>query len=67
MSSLAEAYPKEQARIRQAVAAGREIGPAGAFYVAMGEAILARADRAAMSGDVTEMLRSFHEMKEFKE
>lgn len=67
MSSLAEAYPKEQARIRAAVAAGREIGPAGAFYVAVGENLLTRAERAAMSGDVTQMLRLFHEMQQFKE
>ena len=65
-SSLAEAFPKEQARIRECIAAGREIGPAGAFYVAVCEAALKEADAAAMSGDVVRMLRAFTAMQEIK-
>ena len=67
MSNLAEAYPKEQERIRRAVQHGREIGPAGMFYVAMGEDLLRRADSAATSGDVGEMVKVYAEMREWKE
>jgi hypothetical protein len=64
--TLGDAYPQEQARIRQCIENGREIGPAGMFYVAMAEDLLRRADRAAISGDVVEMVRLFKEMQEFQ-
>lgn len=66
MTTLADAYPNEQARIRRCLANGREIGPAGAFYCAMADDLLRRADVAAMSGDVVQMLALFKEMQEFK-
>lgn len=65
--SVGEDYPNQQARIRASIAVARGIGPAGAFYVAMGEDLLRRADRAIASGDVLEILRLYTEMTEWKE
>lgn len=66
-SSVGDDYPRQQERIREAVQAGREIGPAGAFYVMVGEDLLRRADQAAISGDIVQMLSVYQEMREFKE
>jgi hypothetical protein len=62
--TLAEAYPIEQARLRELIEAYRSIGPAGTFGIAMIRQTLAKADAAAASGDVVAMLRAFEEMKE---
>lgn len=67
MTSVGEDYPRQQARIRQCILDGKEIGPACAFYVAMAEDILRRADEAAISGDIIAQVRSYSEMKEFDE
>lgn len=56
--TLADALPKEMARVREVLGHYREIGPAGMFGAAMIEQDLRAADRAVMSGDVVEMLRS---------
>lgn len=66
MSSLGIEFPIEQARIRECIANGKEIGPAGAFYCAMAEDLLRRADKAAIEGDVVEMIALYQEMKDFK-
>lgn len=63
MSSLGEEYPLQQARCRELLEAYTEIGPAGAFGHLMIFQVLERADRAAISGDLVAMLRSFEEMK----
>lgn len=62
---LAFAFPDEQARIRQCLVHGKEIGPAGAFYCAMAEDLLRRADLAAAAGDVIKMIKIYKEMREF--
>lgn len=67
MSSVGEDFPKEQARVRALAQIGRDLGPAGAFYVMVCEQALARAEKAAMSGDVLEILAAYQEMKEIKE
>lgn len=56
--TLADALPKEMARVREVLGHYREIGPAGMFGAAMIETDLRAADRAVMSGDVAAMLRS---------
>jgi len=56
--TLADALPKEMARVREVLGHYREIGPAGMFGAAMIEQDLRAADRAVMSGDVVAMLRS---------
>lgn len=62
--SLAEAFPREQQRLRDLVATYRSLpGGVGSFGAAMIEQVLRRADQAAIGGDVLAMLRSFEEMK----
>ena len=56
--TLADALPKEMARVRDVLGHYREIGPTGMFGAAMIEQDLRAADRAVMSGDVVAMLRS---------
>lgn len=58
VETLAEALPREMARVREVLGHYREIGPAGMFGAAMIEQDLRAADRAVMSGDVVAMLRS---------
>ncbi len=64
--SLGEAFPEEQARLRILLGYGKEIGPAGAFYCAVIEDVLQRADRAAIEGDTIAMIRIFKEMPEIE-
>ena len=64
MTSLGTEYPKEQARCRELLKAYQEIGPAGTFAKVMIEQVLQEADKAAIGGDVTEMLRSYNAMQE---
>lgn len=58
VETLAEALPREMARVREVLGHYRDIGPAGMFGAAMIEQDLRAADRAVMSGDVVAMLRS---------
>lgn len=67
MSSLAEALPAEMARVRDEVLpAYLEIGPPGAFAVAMMRADLDRAAQAMASGDVVGMIRAYESLKDCK-
>ncbi len=61
--SVGEAFPLEQARVRELLSEYNLIGPAGMFGAAMLEQALQRADQAAISGDVTAILRSYKELK----
>jgi phosphoserine aminotransferase len=63
MSSLAEEFPREQARVRELLGVYKAIGPAGVFGATMIEQALQRADRAAAAGDVIAMLRSLEELR----
>lgn len=64
--SLAEALPKEMARVREVLGYYKEVGPAGMFGAAMIEADLRAADQAVMSGDVVRMLAAYQSLKEIK-
>jgi hypothetical protein len=64
MPSLGDEYPREQKRLRQLLTQYKEIGPAGQFGYIMISDVLDRANTAAISGDVVEMVRVFNEMKE---
>lgn len=64
--NLAEAFPLEQARVREVLGYYKDIGPAGFFGASMIEATLKQADQAAASGDVVEMLRTYNAMKEIE-
>lgn len=61
--SLAEALPKEMARVREVLGHYREIGPAGMFGAAFIEQDLREADNAVMSGDVVRMIQAYEKLK----
>ena len=65
METLADALPKEQARVRSLLPMYREIGNAGVFALAMMEQSLRTADRAAASGDVVAMIRALEDLRGF--
>jgi hypothetical protein len=67
MTTLGEAFPEQQARLRLLLKYGREIGPAGAFYCAVIEDCLQRADKAVMEQDLPAMIKIYQEMREIKE
>jgi len=62
--TLAEAFPKEQARVREVLGYYKEIGPAGMFGAYMIEDVLRKADEAAISGSLVDMIASLRELKE---
>ena len=63
MKSLAEQYPKEQARCRELLKAYREI-PTGFIGANLIEIVLQEADQAAISGDLPDMIVAFEKMKD---
>lgn len=66
METLGDAFPEEQARCRKLLSVYKSIGPAGIFGATMIEDCLQRADKAAISGDLVEMIRTYKEMQDFK-
>ncbi len=64
METLADALPKEMARVREVLGHYKEIGPAGMFAAAFIERDLRAADEAVMAGDVVQMIRSLQTLKE---
>lgn len=66
MTTLGEEYPVEQERLRNLLQQYIEIGLAGAFGAVMIKQSLHKADEAAVSGDLSLMIRAFADMKEFK-
>jgi hypothetical protein len=66
MTSLAEALPVQQARVRKILGHYKEIGDAGAFGAAMIEHSLSKADKAVMSGDINAMIAAHEELKDIK-
>lgn len=65
-SSLGEAFPREQARLRGLLEYTGGMGPELNFYRAVIEDVLRRADKAAMEQDVVAMIRIFKEMQEIE-
>lgn len=61
--SLAEALPKEQARVRVVLGHYRDLGPVGMLGAAFIEQDLREADQALMSGDVVRMIRAYEALK----
>lgn len=64
VETLAEALPREMARVREVLGHYREIDPAGMFGAAMIEQDLRTADRAVMSGDVVAMILAMETLRE---
>jgi hypothetical protein len=65
--TVGDDYPRQQARVRMIRDHAQEIGPAGAFLVAICDDVLRRADAAAIGGDVVAIMRVYQEMREMKE
>jgi len=67
MENLSEALTKEQARVRKLILQYRDpiLGESGAFAVTMMEQSLKNADKATMSGDITEMIKAYNDLKEY--
>jgi hypothetical protein len=64
--TLADALPKECARVRVILGHYKEIGPAGMFGAAMIEQDLRKADQAMASGDVVAMLGALKALQEIE-
>lgn len=64
--SLAEALPREQARVREILALYKALGPAGMFGAGMIEADLREADAAVMSSDLVRMIRAYKKLQEIE-
>lgn len=64
--TLADALPKEMARVREVLGHYKEIGPAGVFGAAFIEQDLRTADSAVISGDVVAMLRAYETLKKIE-
>lgn len=65
--SLAEALPREIARVQELMPAYVEIGSAGIFALTMMRHSIAVAHKAMMEGDVVGMIRAYDDLKGFAE
>ena len=63
METLADALPKEMARVRTVLGYYKEIGPAGRIGALMIEQSLQWAAEAVMSGDVAKMIAAYKDLR----
>lgn len=61
--TLGDDFPRQLARAREYLGIYKSLGPAGRFGAMMIEQTIQEADRAAISGDVVAMLRSYQALK----
>jgi hypothetical protein len=66
MPSLAEALPKQQARVREILGHYKEIGEPGMFGATLIENSLRMTDKAVASGDVGAMIAAYEDLKTIK-
>ena len=66
MESLADKFPQEQERVRSVLGHYKELGVSGAFGAAMIERSLKLADKAAMSGDLAEMIIAYKNLQKIE-
>jgi hypothetical protein len=66
-TTVGENLPRQLARVREIQRHATEIGPAGAFLVAICEAALREAEAAIASGDVLRVVRAYGKLRDFKE
>lgn len=66
MSSVGEEFPKEQARVRDLLGQYKAIGPVGTLGAILIEQVLQRAEKAAISGDIVDILMAYEELKSCK-
>ena len=65
IESLAEALPREQARVREVIAI-YEGFPAGRLAASMMKLSMAKSEKAAASGDVAAMITAYEELKGYE-
>lgn len=65
--NLADAIVSEQARCREILEHAIEIGPAGSYLAAILRQSLARAERAAVDGDVVLMIQAVTDLRGYSE
>lgn len=65
--TVGDDFPRQQERVRRLRDFGRDIGPAGTFYVMVCEQALQRAEKAAIGGDIVEILAAYQELKSIEE
>jgi len=63
VETLGDAFPKEQARVRELLGLYKELGPNGWWGAMQIEGKLQEADRAAISGDAVAMLVAYENLK----
>lgn len=65
--SVGEDYPKQQARLRKLRVEAAKLPVHSVFFYLMElDSLLHRAEAAAISGDIVEVLRAYNEMREFE-
>lgn len=62
--TLADALPKEMARVREILGHYKALGPVGMFGAAMIEQDLRAADEALASGDVVACIRAYNTLRD---
>ena len=67
VETLADALPKEMARVRTVLGYYKEIGPVGEIGAMFIEQDLKAADVAVMSGDVVAMIQSLETLRGIRE
>jgi len=65
MDTLADALPREMARVRDLIPIYESIGPTSIFAVTLMKKALDRAAVASAAGDVVEMIRALEELRAF--
>lgn len=68
METLADALPKEQARVRDLIPMYESTGPGrvGRFAITCMKQSLEKAEKAAAEGDVVAMLRALEDLRAWK-
>ena len=66
-TTVGEDLPNQIARVRQIQRSAVEIGPSGAFLVAITEASLRAADKATAEQDVVAMVAAYQDLASYKE
>ena len=68
LDSLAVALPKQQSRVRELIREYSDptLKGAGNMAIMFMEAALKRADIAVMSGDITQMILAYEDLKEYE-
>lgn len=65
VQTVGDDYPRQQDRIRECIKHGKEIGPAGEFYVMIATNLLKKSEEAWASGDILLILATYTAMREF--